>query len=230
MEKIYKLVGTFEFFEISNYIWILFGIFLLIYATNAINFNLFKVILFSYGILYATFFCGIAKMGMLHILFVTVILWIIVEIYMIRKKELFVMMGVFILLSRFILRILLYVNHSMDMKQVFTIVSFVVAMFCTFILYKLKRYYQNVPKEIYQGNIFILLTTDFLVSGLCEIVWKQSEGAWKFFYEKNAVYEYFVYMSKIEIREFHILLFYIVAFLVIYSIGIKIFRLRLRGT
>lgn len=149
---------------------------------------------------------------------------------MIRKEDLFVMMGVFLLLSRCILRILLYVNHSMEMKQVFTIVSFIVAMFCTFILYKLKRYDQNVPKEIFQGNIFILLTTDFLVSGLCEIVWRQSEGAWKFFYEKNAVYEYFVYMSKIEIRELHVLLFYVVAFLAIYSIGIKIFRLRWRGT
>lgn len=30
MVKIYQFVGTFEFYEISNYIWILYGIFLLI--------------------------------------------------------------------------------------------------------------------------------------------------------------------------------------------------------
>ena len=38
------------------------------------------------------------------------------------------------------------------------------------------------------------------MSGVCEVLWKQSEGAWKFFYEKNAVYEYLIYMSKIEIN------------------------------
>lgn len=227
MEEIYKFVGTFEFYEMSNYIWILFGVFLLIYATNASNFNLFKAILFIYGILYGTFFGGIVNMGILSILFVIIFLWIIVEIFMIRKRELFSMMGVFILLTRFVLRILLYLNHSMEMKQIFSLLSVIVAMSCTLILYKLKRYYPNVPKELIHGNIFILLTTDFLVSGLCEIVWKQSEGAWKFFYEKNAVYEYLVYMSKIEIREFHILLFYLVSFFVIYGLGVKILKMRL---
>ena len=31
MVKIYQFVGTFEFYEISNYIWILYGIFLFVY-------------------------------------------------------------------------------------------------------------------------------------------------------------------------------------------------------
>lgn len=52
MVKIYQFVGTFEFYEISNYIWILYGIFLLIYATNSSNLNLFKTTLFGWGLLY----------------------------------------------------------------------------------------------------------------------------------------------------------------------------------
>lgn len=90
----------------------------------------------------------------------------------------------------------------------------------------LKKNYHNVVKEFFYDNIPILLTSDILASGLCEIVWRQSDGAWKFFYEKEVAYEYFVYMSKIEIREFYILLFYIVVFLVISCLGSKILKLR----
>jgi hypothetical protein len=73
---------------------------------------------------------------------------------------------------------------------------------------------------------FILLAADYLVSGVCEVLWKQSEGAWKFFYEKNAVYEYLIYMSKIEIRESYILFFYLVTFCVVYSMGVKLLKSR----
>ncbi len=225
MENIYKLVGTFEFYELSNYIWVLFGIFLMIYATNASNFNLFKAILFNYGILYGTFLGGIANMRMRYVLLVTIAIWIMVEIFMVRKEELFCDIGVFILLQRFVYRILLYFERSMEIKQFFLILSVFIAVFCIIIMHKLN--YHNVVKKFFYGNIFILLTSDILVSGLCEIVWKQSDGAWKFFYGKTAVYEYFVYMSKIEIRDFYILLFYIVAFLVIYCVGSKILKLRM---
>ncbi len=82
-------MGTFEFYELSNYIWVLFGIFLMIYATNPSNFNLFKAILFNYGILYGLLLGGIANMRMLYVLVVTIAIWIIVEIIMVRRKELF---------------------------------------------------------------------------------------------------------------------------------------------
>lgn len=230
MENIYNIVGTFEFYEMSNYIWILYGVFLLIYATNRSNLNLFKTTLFGWGLLYGTYLGGIASIGILPVCLVVIIFWIIVEIIMSRKREFFSMMGVFIFLTRFVYRIMLYVNHSMEMKRIFSLLSVVLAMLCTLILHQSKRYYKSIQKELFYGYIFILLTTDYIVSGLCEIIWKQSEGAWKFFYEKNAVYEYFVYMSKIEIRELYILIFYFVAFLVIYSIGVKLLKFRLRET
>ncbi len=226
MENIYKLVGTFEFYELSNYIWVLFGIFLMIYATNPSNFNLFKAILFNYGILYGSLLGGIANMRMLYVLVVTIAIWIIVEIIMVRRKELFCEIGVFILLQRFTYRIMLYFKRSLEIKQIFFILSVIIAILCIFIIHMLKKNYHNVVKEFFYDNIPILLTSDILASGLCEIVWRQSDGAWKFFYEKEAVYEYFVYMSKIEIREFYILLFYIVVFLVISCLGSKILKLR----
>lgn len=230
MEKIYKLVGTFEFYEMSNYIWILYGVFLLIYATNRSNFNLFKTTLFGWGLLYGTYFGGITGIGILPTCLIIMILWITVEIIMNRKREFFCMMGVFIFLTRFVLRIMLYLNHSMEMKRIFSLLSVVLAILCTLILYKSKKYYKSILKEPFYEYIFILLTTDYIVSGLCEVMWKQSEGVWKFFYEKNAVYEYFVYMSKIEIREYYILIFYLVTFLVIYSIGVKLLKYRFRET
>ena len=68
MVKIYQFVGTFEFYEISNYIWILYGIFLLIYATNSSNLNLFKTTLFGWG--YCTAHIGGGLLVLVYCLFV----------------------------------------------------------------------------------------------------------------------------------------------------------------
>ena len=143
-----------------------------------------------------------------------------------QRESFYSLTGVFIFLTRFILRVILYLNHSMEMKRFSLLLSVVLAILCILILHKLKRYYKSIFKGAFCGYVFILLAADYLVSGVCEVLWKQSEGAWKFFYEKNAVYEYLIYMSKIEIRESYILFFYLVTFGVVYSMGVKLLKLR----
>lgn len=228
MVKIYQFVGTFEFYEISNYIWILYGIFLLIYATNSSNLNLFKTTLFGWGLLYGTYWGGITGIGILPVCLITITIWIIIAILMSQRESFYSLTGVFIFLTRFILRVILYLNHSMEMKRFSLLLSVVLAILCILILHKLKRYYKSIFKGAFCGYVFILLAADYLVSGVCEVLWKQSEGAWKFFYEKNAVYEYLIYMSKIEIRESYILFFYLVTFCVVYSMGVKLLKLRVK--
>ncbi len=92
-------------------------------------------------------------------------------------------------MQRFTYRIMLYFKRSLEIKQIFFILSVIIAILCIFIIHMLKKNYHNVVKEFFYDNIPILLTSDILASGLCEIVWRQSDGAWKFFYEKEVAYE-----------------------------------------
>lgn len=191
MKTLYQFAGTFEFYEISNYLWILFGVFLLIYATKRENFNLFKIVIFVYGILYGT------------------------------------LVGVFLVVNRFLLRILLYFDHSSTLKETIIILSMIASILLVCAIYMLqKKFGKKERKEDYRDRVFVLLSTDFAASGLCEVFWKQSEGTWKFFHDKNAVYEYYIYMSKIEIREIHILIFYVIIFCLIYLAGMMALKIR----
>lgn len=223
LKAIYDYVGTFEFYDMSNYFWVMLGVFLLIYATNVSSCNLYKVLLFYHGILYCTFLGAIANIEVRLSLIFTIISWIIIEVLTTQKKQIFVMLGLFIILNRFILRVLLYFDCSMMMKPFYLLIAVILSMILSLVFIKKSRCFHN---ENSQANIFIFLPADILASGLCEIVWKQSDGAWKFFHGEMAPYEYYVYMSKIEIRQFHILLFYFIVFFIMYGIGVKILKIR----
>lgn len=227
MKTLYQFAGTFEFYEISNYLWILLGVFLLIYATNREDFNLFKIVIFVYGILYGTLVGGMLKLGMPYILVGIVLTWILVEILLNYKKDWFGLVGVYLVVNRFLLRILLYFDHSSTSKETIIILSMIASILLVCAIYMLqKKFGKKERKEDYRDRVFVLLSTDFAASGLCEVFWKQSEGTWKFFHDKNAVYEYYIYMSKIEIREIHILIFYVIIFCLIYLAGMMALKIR----
>lgn len=228
MKELYEFVGNSEFYEFSNIIWVLLGVFLIVYATSKSGYPLFKIVFFVYGILYGSFLGGIIVKRTIYIWIGIILFWIVSEICMQYRKKLILELGIFILLSRFFLRFALFAKHTMEVKGIFIILSMVTALLVVIVFGKntvlnMTKRWNNSIKE----KVFLLISVDLVASGLCEIIGKQSEGAWKFFFDDKGIFEYYIYMSKIEIREIHIFLIYMFFLFFFYFIGIKVLGRRL---